>query len=139
MVASSGTASAIAYPVSGYNSLGVAPDGTILAEGTGSADVKADGSDQAAALKKATDAALADAHAQALAAASSMGVQLQDIYSVSIASNTDYAYATPDCAVNSARARDQQWRHRSTGSAPASSPIVCPEATAPRPRRPSWS
>ena len=67
--ASGVAASSIAYPVPGYNSLGVAPEGTILAEGAGTADMKADRSDKAAALKKATDAALADAHAQALAVA----------------------------------------------------------------------
>ena len=130
--ASGGTASSIAYPVSGYNSLGVAPAGTILAQGTGSADVKADGSDQAAARKKATDAALADARAQALAAASAMGVQLQDIYSVSIASSTDYAYATPDCVVNPPAVPvpgANSGATGSTGSAPASPPIACPLTT----------
>jgi hypothetical protein len=130
---SGGTASAIAYPVPGYDSLGVAPEGTILAEGTGSADAKADGSDQAAALKKATDAALADAHAQALAAATSMGVQLQGIYSVSIASDTSYAYATPDCLVTPLVPGTNNGATGSTGSAPAGSPPICNGVEEPTP------
>jgi hypothetical protein len=122
---SGGTASAIAYPVPGYDSLGVAPEGTILAGGTGSAEAKADGSDQAAALKSATAAALADAHAQALAAASSMGVQLQGIYSVSIAADSSYAYATPDCVVAPPVPGTAGGATGSTGSAPAGSPLIC--------------
>lgn len=125
--ASGGTTTSIAYPVPGYNSLGVAPEGTILAEGTGTADMKPDGSDKAAALKKATDAALADAHAQALAAAASMGVQLQGIYSVSIASNTSYAYATPDCVVAPPVPGTDTGATGSAGSAPASPPVICPQ------------
>lgn len=93
-----GAASAI-YPIQGYNSLGVAPAGTIVAQGTGAADMKADGSDKAAALKKATDLALADAHGQAAAVAASMGVQLKTIYSVSTVTGQNYVYPTPDCAV----------------------------------------
>lgn len=97
---SSGAATTTAmYPIQGYNSLGAAPEGTILAEGTGTADVKADGSDKASALKKATDLALADARSQAAAVAVSMGVQIKTIYSVSTAVSTNYVYATPDCAV----------------------------------------
>ena len=129
---SGGTASSIAYPVTGYNSLGVAPQGTILAEGTGTADMKADGSDQAAALKKATNAALADAHAQALAAATAMGVQMQGIYSVSIASTTNYAYATPGCPVLPITPGNTG-ATGSAGSAPASPPIACPLTTEPAP------
>lgn len=121
----SGTASSITYPVPGYNSLGVAPQGTILAEGTGTATLKADGSDKAAALEKATQAALADAHTQALAAAGAMGVGLGDIYSVSIASNSSYAYATPDCVV-----APPVPGNGATGSAvgaPASATVICPQ------------
>jgi hypothetical protein len=121
--ASGGTASSIAYPVPGYNSLGVAPEGTILAEGTGTADMKADGSDKAAALKKATDAALADAHAQALAAAASMRVQLQGIYSVSIAPNTSYTYPTPGCPGLPVAPLAPG---TATG-APANPPVICPQ------------
>jgi hypothetical protein len=94
-----GVGASIAYPVPGYNSLGVAPEGTIVAQGTGTADMKADGSDKSAALGKATDSALADAHAQALATAAAMGVQLQAVYSVSTASNPSYIYPTPECLI----------------------------------------
>jgi hypothetical protein len=123
---SGGTASSIAYPVPGYNSLGVAPEGTVLVEGTGSADMKPDGSDKAAALKKATDAAFADAHAQALVAAASMSVQTQGIYSVSIASNTSYTYPTPDCPVAPLVPGTSSGTTGSAGSAPASPPVACP-------------
>jgi hypothetical protein len=85
--------------VPGYGTLGLAPEGTILAEGTGTADVKVDGSDRAAALKQATDSALADARSQAQVVATSMGVTLKDIYSLSVTSSDNYAYATPDCLV----------------------------------------
>jgi Protein of unknown function (DUF541) len=125
---SGGTASLIAYPVPGYNSLGVAPEGTILAEGTGTAVMKADGSDKAAALKKAIDAALADARAQALAAAASMGVQLQGIYSVSIEPNTSYTYPTPGCPV-APLTPGLNGATGSAGSAPANPPVICPLAT----------
>jgi hypothetical protein len=121
-------ASSIAYPVPGYNSLGVAPEGTILAEGTGTAVMKADGSDKAAALKKAIDAALADANAQALAAAASMGVQLQGIYSVSIAPNTSYTYPTPGCPV-APLTPGLNGATGSPGSAPANPLVICPQAT----------
>ncbi len=121
-----GTASSIAYPVPGYNSLGVAPEGTILAEGMGTAVMKADGSDKAAALKKAIDAALADANAQALAAAASMGVQLQGIYSVSIAPNTSYTYPTPGCPV-APLTPGLNGATGSAGSAPANPPVICPQ------------
>src|ERR1035437_2177730 len=126
------TATSIAYPVPGYNSLGVAPEGTILAEGTGTANMKADGSDKAVALKKATDAALADAHAQAMAAAASMGVQLQGIYSVSIASNASYTYPTPDCMV-APLAPGLSGATGSAGSAPVSPPAICPQVGQPTP------
>jgi len=124
---SGGTASSIEYPVPGYNSLGVAPEGTILAEGTGAADMKPDRSDKAAALVKATDAALADAHAQAVAAAASMRVQLQGIYSVSIAPNTSYTYPTPGCPV-APLAPGLNGPTGSAGSAPANPPVICPLA-----------
>jgi len=48
-------------------------ESTILAAGTGTADMKADGSDRATAMPKATDAALADARAGAQAVATAMG------------------------------------------------------------------
>lgn len=129
----SGTASSIAYPVPGYQSLGVAPQGTILAEGTGSAAMKADGSDKAAALKTATSAALADARAQGLAAAAAMGVGLGDIYSVSIVSNTSYAYATPDCVVAPPVPGTNTGAVGSAGTTPASPPVICPQLGASTP------
>jgi len=130
---SSGVASSIAYPFPGYNTLGVAPQGTILAACTGTADMKADGSDKAAALKKATDAALADAHAQALAAAAAMGVQLQGTYSLSISSNMNYAYPTPDCVFAPPVPGTNSGATGSAGSAPASPPVVCPQLGASTP------
>jgi hypothetical protein len=126
---SSGAAGPAAYPVPGYNSLGVAPQGTILAEGTGTAAMKADGSDKAAALKTATNAALADAHAQALAAAASMGVQLHEIYSLSIASNPNYIYPTPDC-VYSPPVPGSNGATGSAGTTLASPPAICPQVQA---------
>ena len=124
---SSGTASSIAFPVSGYNQLGVAPEGTIVAQGSASADMKADGSDKAAALKKATDAALADAHMQAAAAAASMGVQLAAIYSISTQTSTNYNYPTPECVVPPLAPNTGSGGASSDGgvAVPASSPIVC--------------
>lgn len=130
---SSGTANSIAYPVPGYDPLGVAPEGTILAEGTGTAVMKADSSDKAAALKKATDAALADAHAQALAAAASMGVGLGGIYSVSITSNTSYNYPTPDCVFAPPVPGADSGTTGSAGSAPASPTVICPQVGASTP------
>lgn len=127
----SGMAASIAYPVPGYNSLGVAPEGTILVQGTATSAMKADGSDKAAALKKASDSALADAHAQALAAAASMGVQLAGIYSVSIASSTSYTYATPDCGIAPPVPGAQAGSTGSAGSVPLSSPMVCPMVRTP--------
>ncbi len=65
-----GVSGSFAYPIPGYGgSLGVAPEGTILTAGTGTADMKADGSDKAAALNKAAATALADAKSQAQATA----------------------------------------------------------------------
>ena len=126
---SSGTAGSVAYPVPGYNSLGVAPQGTILAEGTGTSAMKADGSDKAAALKTATNAALADAHAQALAAATSMGVQLNEIYSLSIASNANYTYPIPAC-VYAPSVPGSNGATSSAGTTLASPPTICPQVEA---------
>jgi uncharacterized protein YggE len=88
--------------------------------------MKADGSDKPAATQKASDAALADAHAQALAAAASMGVALQSVYSISIASNTSYTYPTPDCSI-APLAPGQNGATGSTGGVPVSPPVVCPQ------------
>ena len=94
----SGAAAAI-YPYQMGSSLGVAPEGTILAAGTGTADMKADGSDRATAMPKATNSALADARAQAQALATAMGVSVTGTYSVSISSSDGYVYPTGGCAV----------------------------------------
>ncbi|MFI5258976.1 MAG: SIMPL domain-containing protein [Candidatus Limnocylindrales bacterium] len=128
---SASTGAAILYPMPGYNSLGVAPQGTILAAGTGTADMKADGSDKAAALKTATVAALADARSQALAAAAAMGVGLGDVYSMSISSNVNYAYPTPDCVLPPLVPGAGSGAAGS--AAPATSSVVCgqPNVTAP--------
>ena len=80
-------------------SLGVAPESTILAAGTGTADMKADGSDRATAMPKATDAALADARAGAQAVATAMGVSITGIYSVSVSSSDSYVYTTSSCPI----------------------------------------
>jgi uncharacterized protein YggE len=78
-------------------SLGAAPEGTILAGGSGTADMKTDGSDRASALSKATTAAMADAREQAQAVATSMGVALKGVYSVTISTADNYAYPVPEC------------------------------------------
>lgn len=122
----SGTASSIAYPFPGYGSIGVAPQGTVLAEGTATADMKTDGSDKAAALKTATVAALANARAQGLAAAAAMGVGLGDIYSLSITSNLSYTYPTPECVVAPPVPGTNTGATGSAGGALASAPVICP-------------
>ena len=97
---SAGVSGSFAYPIPGYGgSLGVAPEGTILTAGTGTAEMKADGSDRAAALNKATATALADAKSQAQATALAMGVTLKSIYSVSATSSESYSYPATDCAI----------------------------------------
>jgi hypothetical protein len=124
---SGNTSAGIAFPVPGYNQLGVAPEGTIVAQGSGTAEVKTDGSDKAAALKKATDAALADAHDQAAAAAASMGVQLAAIYSISTQTSTNYTYPSPGCVIAPLTPGSEGGVSSSggTGAAPASSADVC--------------
>jgi len=95
-----GGGTSVAYPGPGYpGSLGAAPEGTILAGGTGTADMRPDGSDRASALAKATTAALADARTQAQAVATSMGVALKGVYSVSVSAADSYTYPVPDCLI----------------------------------------
>jgi hypothetical protein len=89
--------SAIAYPYRGYpGSPGVAPDHTIVVTGAGQASLAADGSGRAAATKTALTAALADAKAQADVIASTLGVSITGVLSVS-SSVGDYGpiYAVP--------------------------------------------
>jgi hypothetical protein len=129
---SAGTASGVAYPIPGYGSLGVAPEGTILADGSGTSPMKADGSDRATALKTATDAALADAHARALAAAGAMGVGLKEIYSLSVTSNDSYTYATPNCLVPPIVPIPDQGGPTGPGAAASAVPVpVSPTAICP--------
>lgn len=135
--ASSGTGtSSIAYPVPGYDSLGVAPQGTILVAGTGSADMKVSGSDRAAALQKATTTALGDAKSQASAAAGAMGVTLGDIYSLSLSSSENDVYPIADCLPTpepmSPDTSAGATGTGTTGSEPAS-PVVCLPGTTPEP------
>lgn len=88
---SSGTVSgsAIAYPA--YpGSPGLAPDHTIVVTGVGQADLKADGSDQASAQKRALEAALADAKAQADVIAAATGLSISGVLSVSASVWPDY-------------------------------------------------
>jgi len=77
--------SGIAYPIyPGYpGSPGLAPDHTIVVTGVGQADLAADGSGRTAATKVALAAALADAKAQADLIASTLGVSITGVLSVS--------------------------------------------------------
>lgn len=119
-------APSIAYPVPAYGVPGVAPEGTILAQGTATSAMKVDGSDRANALKTATDAALADARTRALAVAASMGVGLKDVYSVTIASSDSYTYPTPECSITPLYpSRDPGSATSSAGGAPAIAPPMC--------------
>jgi len=103
-VAQSSSASGVVYPYQIDPSLGVAPESTILAAGTGTADMKADGSDRATAMPKATDAALADARAGAQAVATAMGV-------------SDHRYLLGQrLVVRQLRLPDQQLPHPDPGS-----------------------
>jgi hypothetical protein len=119
-------APSIAYPIPAYGVPGIAPEGTILAQGTATSAMKVDGSDRAGALKTATAAALADARTRALAVAASMGVGLKDIYSVSIASSDSYTYPTPECPIAPLYpSRDPGGATGSAGGPPAIAPPVC--------------
>ena len=85
--------SAIAYPYYG-GTPGLGPDHTILVTGIGQANVKSDGSNRAAAEKKALTGALADARSQADAIASATGLSVTGVLSVS-ASVSPYGVAMP--------------------------------------------
>lgn len=120
MASGAGGGTSVAYPGPIYpGSLGAAPEGTILAAGSGTADMKADGSDRASALPKATTAALSDAKAQAQAVATSMGVSLKSIYSVTVSTADSYAYPVPDCLVPPAAPGALESGSASSGSATA--------------------
>ncbi|HTS14682.1 MAG TPA: SIMPL domain-containing protein [Candidatus Sulfotelmatobacter sp.] len=80
---SSSSAIAYPYPVFG-GSPGLAPDHELVVSGVGTAAMKADQSDRAAAQRTALAAAMADAKAQATTAASEAGVTLGGVLSVSV-------------------------------------------------------
>jgi uncharacterized protein YggE len=80
--AAAGAAIAYPYPIFG-GSPGIAPDHTIVVSGTGQADVASDGSDRASAERKALAAALTEAKAQADLIASTVGVTIKGVVSVS--------------------------------------------------------
>ena len=87
-VTSSGTAIAT-YPYFA-GSPGVAPDHTIVVTGVGQADLKSDGSGQAAAQKTALAAALADAKTQADTIAADTGLSISGVLSVSASASPGY-------------------------------------------------
>jgi Protein of unknown function (DUF541) len=87
-VATTGTA--IAYPYFG-GSPGIAPDHTIVVTGVGQADMHSDGSDRTAAQKTAIAAALADAKAQATVIASTTGLSISGVLSVSASVAPNFA------------------------------------------------
>ncbi len=91
-VAVAGSAPAIAYPYPIYpGNPGLAPDNTIVATGSGQADVKSDMSNRASAQQQALNAALADARSQADAVAHAVGVTITGVLSVSVSSGGNYA------------------------------------------------
>jgi hypothetical protein len=136
-VAQGSSASGAVYPYQIDPSLGVAPEGTILAAGSGTASMKADGSDRATATPKATGAALADARAQAQAVATAIRVSITGTYSVSVSSSDSYVYPTSDCAIpmpllpgtGASGPGDGSQATVTTAPAPASSPEVCVPGT----------
>ena len=145
-LAQGSSSSAIAYPYGVYPSLGVAPEGTILAAGTGTADMKADGSDRTAAVARATSAALTDARTQATAMATAMGVSITGIYSVSVSSSDSYVYPVTGCAIPMPAVPNMDPGGTSTGDtsgggsgtvtiapAPAGSPDICMSGKVPSP------
>ena len=68
----------------------MAPDHTIVVTGVGQADLKSDGSDQAAAQRIALAAALADAKAQADTIAADTGLSISGVLSVSASVSPGY-------------------------------------------------
>ncbi len=98
----SGTSSASApnaavvnpYPIFG-GSPGLAPDHELVVSGMGTAVMKADGSDRAAAQRTALAAAVADAKSQAQAAAGDAGVSLGSVVSMSVSVGGGYVSVMP--------------------------------------------
>ena len=112
------SATAIAYPWFG-GSPGIAPDHTIVVTGVGEANLKADGSNRAAAQKIALTAALADAKGQADAIAAATGLTISGVLSVSAAVSPMYPILPMSGSA--------------TGGAPgvATSPAIAPAPTVP--------
>jgi len=87
---------AVAYPYPVYGgSSGLAPDHELVVNGSGTATMKADGSDRAAAQRTALAAAVADAKSQAQAAAGDAGVTLGSVISMSVSVGGDYVGVVP--------------------------------------------
>ena len=126
----SNAAIAYPYPVFGGSS-GLAPDHELVVSGSGTATMKADGSDRATAQRTALAAAVADAKSQAEAAAGDAGVTLGGVVSMSVSVGGGYVGVMPMGASGS------------PDTAPSSGGTVVPPAaggTAPStPTASSWS
>jgi hypothetical protein len=88
------TAIAYPYPIIG-GSQGLAPDHELVVSGSGTATMKADGSDRASAQRTALAAAVADAKSQAQAAAGDAGVTLGGVISMSVSVGGGYVGVMP--------------------------------------------
>jgi hypothetical protein len=87
---------AIAYPYPGYpGSPGLAPDHTIVVTGFGQAPMAPDQSNRSAAQQEALKTALADAKAQADLVASTTGVTIKGVLSVSVSSSQGFIGPVP--------------------------------------------
>ncbi len=94
--AASAPNSAIAYPYPVFGgSSGLAPDHELVVSGSGTATMRADGSDRASAQRTALAAAVADAKSQAQAAAGEAGVTLGSVVSMSVSVGGGYVGVMP--------------------------------------------
>lgn len=93
-VSAPNAAVAYPYPVFG-GSAGLAPDHELVVSGTGSATMKTDESDRAAAQRTALAAAIADAKSQAQTAATDAGVNLGGVVSMSVSIGGGYFGVMP--------------------------------------------
>lgn len=94
--AASGSNTAIAYPYPIFGGTpGLAPDHELVVSGSGTATMKADGSDRASAQRTALAAAVADARNQAQAAAGDAGVTLGGVVSMSVSVGGGYVGVMP--------------------------------------------
>lgn len=85
---------AYSYPILG-GSPGLAPDHELVVSGTGTATMKADGSDRSTAQRTALAAAIADARSQAQGAAGDAGVTLGAVVSMSVSVGGGYVDVMP--------------------------------------------